>query len=60
MESAVEPMTPKKRTPKKKMRDATPTEKKSETGQAKSKRGRRRPKVIKEEEVEETEGEAEE
>jgi len=54
MESTVEPVTPKKRTVKKKMEDVTvPEKKKSETGQAKSKRGRGNPKVIKKEEVEE-------
>jgi len=57
-------MTPKKRPAKKKLEDATPAKKKSETGQAKSKRGKGRTKVMKEEEVEErvvdTEWEAEE
>jgi hypothetical protein len=49
MESTAEPVTPKKRTAKKKMEDATLAEKKTETGQAKSKRGRGRPKVVKDE-----------
>lgn len=54
MESTAEPVTPKKRIAKKKMEDVTPAEKKSETGQAKSKRGRGKPKAAKEEEIEET------